>query len=208
MSTTLSSNSLEGSDEKDCYTASFAHDSDECYLEDDLFDSPASRGLATSRSIFGDDLCASCSWRVADMACDPVWVDDARLRIKEAALAVVEAQQAAEELSARADSAHYESERPTSYSANASLRFSRSEPSPAATTTQDAAEAPAPRGKTRSAWFSIGRSSDSEQRDGDRSSTAGNHSSTRRLAQIRKVNSELRICVGTVAKLWSRNSSN
>ncbi|GJP75500.1 hypothetical protein CLOP_g5939 [Closterium sp. NIES-67] len=46
-------------------------------------------------------LCPSCSWRIAELACDPVWIDDARSRIRGAALAVVEAQQASAELSAR-----------------------------------------------------------------------------------------------------------
>ncbi|GJP40206.1 hypothetical protein CLOM_g24483 [Closterium sp. NIES-68] len=208
LRTSFSSTCLEGSDAEDCYTARFENDSDDSYLEEELFESPGSTGLATSRSIFGDDLCASCSRRVADLACDPVWVDDARSRIKEAALAVVEAQQAAVELSARADSAHYESERPASHSANASLRFSRNEPFPAATTAQDAAEAPTPRSKARSAWFSVGRSSVSEQQDGDRGSRAERINSTRRRPQIPKVSSELRICVGTMVKSWCRSSTN
>ncbi|GJP40205.1 hypothetical protein CLOM_g24482 [Closterium sp. NIES-68] len=46
-------------------------------------------------------LCVGCSLLDAELACDPNWIDDARARIGGAALAVVEAQQAAEELSAR-----------------------------------------------------------------------------------------------------------
>ncbi|CAI5481215.1 unnamed protein product [Closterium sp. Yama58-4] len=53
----------------------------------------------------GDSLCGGCSWRAAELACSPMWVDSARSRIQEAALAVVEAQQAAVELSARIDEA-------------------------------------------------------------------------------------------------------
>ncbi|CAI5469731.1 unnamed protein product [Closterium sp. Yama58-4] len=46
-------------------------------------------------------LCVGCSWLDAELACDPSWIDDARSRIGGAALAVVEAQQVAEALSAR-----------------------------------------------------------------------------------------------------------
>ncbi|CAI7878286.1 unnamed protein product [Closterium sp. NIES-53] len=44
--------------------------------------------------------CEGCSWLDAELACDPSWIEDARSRIGGAALAAVEAQQAAEALSA------------------------------------------------------------------------------------------------------------
>ncbi|GJP40222.1 hypothetical protein CLOM_g24495 [Closterium sp. NIES-68] len=53
--------------------------------------------------VLGDSICRECSWRAAELACSPTWVDSARSRIQEAALAVVETQQAAMELSARID---------------------------------------------------------------------------------------------------------
>ncbi|GJP40221.1 hypothetical protein CLOM_g24494 [Closterium sp. NIES-68] len=48
-------------------------------------------------------LCDQCSRIDAELACDPLWIENARTRISGAALAVVEAEQAAGELSARVE---------------------------------------------------------------------------------------------------------